>query len=180
MGSYKLRSRAVLRSGNDDFGVNEFLVELGVGTLLVGCSDEGVTLVLEPFSNAQLVLSCSEKLRDLRMERRPKGPGVSVALEGIKRVRGLPDSGRETKVKQGSDASSSLFPALSHSARNIPPQFWADGAEYSKRCGTRQELVWTREGILIEQPFAWNCYSRFSEPRVQDESNCVGPKRKRD
>jgi hypothetical protein len=41
------------------------LVELRVLALLVGGGDEGVTLVLEPLANAELVLSCSEKLRDL-------------------------------------------------------------------------------------------------------------------
>lgn len=55
----------VLRGGDDDFCVNELLVELGVLALLVGGGDEGVTLVLEPLANAELVLSCSEKLRDL-------------------------------------------------------------------------------------------------------------------
>jgi hypothetical protein len=39
------------------------LVELGVFTLLVRRRDERVTLVLEPFSNAQLVFSGTEEGR---------------------------------------------------------------------------------------------------------------------
>ena len=31
-----------LRSGDDDFGVDQFLVEFGVGTLLVGRGDQSV------------------------------------------------------------------------------------------------------------------------------------------
>lgn len=54
-----------LRSGNDDFGIDEFLVKLGVLTLLVRGGDESVALVLEPFADAELVLSGSEKLRNL-------------------------------------------------------------------------------------------------------------------
>lgn len=45
-----------LRSGDDDFGVNELLVKLGVLALLIGGGDESVTLILEPFPDAQLVL----------------------------------------------------------------------------------------------------------------------------
>lgn len=55
-----------LRSGDDDLGVYELLVELGVLALLVGGGDEGVTLVLEPLADAELILSCAEKLRDLK------------------------------------------------------------------------------------------------------------------
>ncbi len=54
-----------LRGGDDDFGVDELLVKLGVLALLVGGGHEGVALVLEPFADAELVLSGSEKLRYL-------------------------------------------------------------------------------------------------------------------
>lgn len=53
------------RSGNDDLGVNELLVESRVLTLLVRGGNESVTLVLEPFPNAELVFGGSQKLRDL-------------------------------------------------------------------------------------------------------------------
>jgi hypothetical protein len=56
-----------VRGGDDDLGVDKLLVELGVLTLLVGGGDEGVTLVLEPFADAEFVLCSSEELRDLRM-----------------------------------------------------------------------------------------------------------------
>lgn len=51
----------VLRSGDDDFGINQFLVELGVLALLVRGSHQGVSLIFKPLSNTQLVLSGSEK-----------------------------------------------------------------------------------------------------------------------
>ena len=47
------------RSGDDDLGVNKVLVHLGVSSLLAGCGDEGVSLVLEPFSDTELVLGCT-------------------------------------------------------------------------------------------------------------------------
>lgn len=46
-----------IRCGDDDFSVNEFLVELGVGVVLVGGSDESVASILEPFADSKLVLS---------------------------------------------------------------------------------------------------------------------------
>lgn len=54
-----------VRGGNDDLGVNKLLVELGVLALLVGCGDESVALVLEPFSDAELIFCGSKQLRDL-------------------------------------------------------------------------------------------------------------------
>jgi len=51
--------------GDDDFGVYELLVELGVLTLLVGGGDEGVSLILKPFSDTELVLSCAQETWDL-------------------------------------------------------------------------------------------------------------------
>jgi hypothetical protein len=52
-------------SSNDNLCVNELLVKLGVLALLVGSSDKGVALVLEPLADAQLVLGGSEELRNL-------------------------------------------------------------------------------------------------------------------
>lgn len=52
-------------SGDDDLSIDELLVELGTLTVLVGGGDEGVTLVLEPLSDAELVLSGAEKAGDL-------------------------------------------------------------------------------------------------------------------
>lgn len=46
-----------IRSGDDDFSVDEFLVESRVLALLVGSGDQGVTLLLEPLPQAELVLS---------------------------------------------------------------------------------------------------------------------------
>lgn len=40
------------RGGDDDFSIDQFLVELGVRALLVGRGDQSVALVLEPFSDA--------------------------------------------------------------------------------------------------------------------------------
>jgi hypothetical protein len=51
----------VERSGDDDLSIFELLVELGTLTVLVGCCDESVTLVLEPLADAELVLSGTEK-----------------------------------------------------------------------------------------------------------------------
>ena len=51
-----------IRGSDDDFGVDEFLVKLGVLALLVGGGDKSVTLVLKPFANTELVLSGTEQL----------------------------------------------------------------------------------------------------------------------
>lgn len=58
-----------LRGGDDDLSVDELLVELGVLALLVGGGHKGVALILEPLADAELVLSGSEKLRDLSIAR---------------------------------------------------------------------------------------------------------------
>ena len=50
-----------IRCGDDDFSIDELLVELGVLTLLVGGGDEGVALLLDPFPQTELVLSGTEK-----------------------------------------------------------------------------------------------------------------------
>jgi hypothetical protein len=50
-------------SGDDDFSVDELLVEGGVLALLVGGGHQGVTLVLKPLADAKLVLSGTEQLR---------------------------------------------------------------------------------------------------------------------
>lgn len=46
-----------LRSSNDDLSINHLLLENAVLTLLVGSSNESVSLVLEPLANTKLVLS---------------------------------------------------------------------------------------------------------------------------
>ena len=51
-----------LRGGNDDFGVDQFLVELAVLALLIGGGDEGVALGFNPRSQAQLVLGRAQQL----------------------------------------------------------------------------------------------------------------------
>jgi hypothetical protein len=56
-----LRGSSDVRCGNDDFGVNEVLVELGVLTLLVGGGDELVALLLDPLPQTKLVLGGTEK-----------------------------------------------------------------------------------------------------------------------
>jgi hypothetical protein len=48
-----------IRCSDDDFGVYELPVERGVLALLVGSSNESVSLILEPFANTELVLSCA-------------------------------------------------------------------------------------------------------------------------
>lgn len=57
-----------LRSGDDDFGVDQLLVKLGVGALLVRGGHQGVALVLEPLANAELVLGRAEEGGDLNFE----------------------------------------------------------------------------------------------------------------
>ncbi len=49
------RYKRDLRSGDDDLGVDELLVKLGVLALLVRGGDKGVSLVLEPLADAELV-----------------------------------------------------------------------------------------------------------------------------
>jgi hypothetical protein len=56
-----LRGSSDVRCGDDDFGVNEVLVELGVLTLLVGGGDELVALLLDPLPQTKLVLGGTEK-----------------------------------------------------------------------------------------------------------------------
>lgn len=51
------------RSGDNDLGIDEFLVEFGALALLVRCGDESVTLVLKPFSQTQLILGGAQKAR---------------------------------------------------------------------------------------------------------------------
>jgi hypothetical protein len=48
-----------IRRGDDDLGVDELLVELGVLTILVGGGHQGVALVFEPLADAELVLGCA-------------------------------------------------------------------------------------------------------------------------
>jgi hypothetical protein len=50
-------------SGDDDFGVDELLVESGALGVLVRGGHQGVTLVLEPLADTKLVLSGTEQLR---------------------------------------------------------------------------------------------------------------------
>ena len=49
------------RSSDDDLGVNQLLVEGRVLALLVGGSHQGVTSVLEPLANTELILSGTQK-----------------------------------------------------------------------------------------------------------------------
>jgi hypothetical protein len=48
-----------VRCGDDNLSVYQLLVELGVLAFLVGGGDESVSLILEPFADAKLVLSCA-------------------------------------------------------------------------------------------------------------------------
>lgn len=53
--------RGDLRSGDDDLGIDQFLVKGGVlGVLVVG-GDESVTLALNPLSQAEFILDGTEK-----------------------------------------------------------------------------------------------------------------------
>ena len=49
--------------GDDDLGILDVLAELGVGRVLVSGDDELVALLLEPVSNAELVLDGTEQTR---------------------------------------------------------------------------------------------------------------------
>jgi hypothetical protein len=48
-------SAGYIRRGDDDFSIDELLVEFAVLALLIGGRDECVALVFEPFADAQLV-----------------------------------------------------------------------------------------------------------------------------
>ena len=61
----KLRTWLDSRSGDDDLGIDELTVKSAVLALLVAGRHEGVTLILEPFSETELVLGCPEQLGDL-------------------------------------------------------------------------------------------------------------------
>lgn len=53
----QVRHRTInVRGGDDDFRVNELLVEFGVWVVLVGGCDESVAGILEPFADSKLVL----------------------------------------------------------------------------------------------------------------------------
>lgn len=56
-----MRGSSDARCGDDDFRVNEVLVELRVLTLLVGGSDELMALILDPLPQTKLVLGGTEK-----------------------------------------------------------------------------------------------------------------------
>ena len=58
-----------VRSGDDDFGIDELLVELGVLALLVGGGYQSVALVLEPLAEAELVFCGAEKFGDLKCDK---------------------------------------------------------------------------------------------------------------
>jgi len=49
------------RSGDDDFSVDDLLVEHRVFSLLVVCDDVGVALGFEPFSDSELIFNCAEQ-----------------------------------------------------------------------------------------------------------------------
>ena len=51
--------KAGVRCGDNNLSVYQLLVKLGVLALLVGGGDEGVSLVLKPFADTKLVLSCA-------------------------------------------------------------------------------------------------------------------------
>jgi hypothetical protein len=48
-----------IRRSDDDFGIDQLLVESGVLAVLIRRRDQRVTLVLEPFADAELVLGCA-------------------------------------------------------------------------------------------------------------------------
>jgi hypothetical protein len=50
-------------SGNDDFSIDDFLVEGRVFAFLVVGDNQGVALGLEPFADAELILNCAEQSR---------------------------------------------------------------------------------------------------------------------
>lgn len=53
------------RSGYDDLSIYQMLVESRVLAFLVGSGGKLMSLLLEPFANTELVLSCTEKLWNL-------------------------------------------------------------------------------------------------------------------
>lgn len=51
------------RGGDDDFGVDKLLVKSGVLAVLVRGGDQSVTLLLDPLSQAKLILGGTKKAR---------------------------------------------------------------------------------------------------------------------
>ena len=51
----QVKGKEVSRCGDDDLCVDQFLVKLGIGALFIRSRDQGVTLVLDPFSDSQFV-----------------------------------------------------------------------------------------------------------------------------
>ena len=47
-----------LRGGDDDLCINQVLVERGVFTLFIGCGNQLVTLVFNPFPDSEFVFGC--------------------------------------------------------------------------------------------------------------------------
>ena len=86
-----------LRGGDDDFGIDQFLVKLGVLALLVGGCNQGVALVFQPLPDTELILGCSEELRyllgvlsalvTLRISHMLPFPSIEVQA-GLKTIRG--------------------------------------------------------------------------------------------
>jgi hypothetical protein len=54
-------NEAHLRGGDDDFGVFELLVKLGIFVVLVSSADKCVSLFLNPLSEAELVFNTSQE-----------------------------------------------------------------------------------------------------------------------
>jgi len=52
------------RGGDDNLGVYQFLVKIGVCAFLVGGGNQGVTVVFEPFPDSELIFRCSQELWD--------------------------------------------------------------------------------------------------------------------
>lgn len=76
-----------LRGGDDDFSINQFLIEFGALAFLVRGSHKSMPLILEPFSNTQLVLGSTQELGLFF--------GMLMALDS---ALALPTSKRSTRV----------------------------------------------------------------------------------
>jgi hypothetical protein len=60
-----MRNMRYLRSGDDDFGVNELLIKGRVLTLLIRGGHKSVALILEPLAETKLIFRGAKKLRNL-------------------------------------------------------------------------------------------------------------------
>ena len=124
----------ILRSGDDDLGVNELLVKGRVLAVLVRGRHQGVTLILEPLADAKLILSGSEEFGNLGSSSQPNpfsgdmltghrappcapqagrvGSSAKTATAGLRGISTSPKSPNQPLQSCNGDAGSSTIPRI--------------------------------------------------------------------